>query len=66
MWKFENTSSREGRWTGEGNDMLTGDYRVFLVCNRQRKCFDADRQSNVWFLEEDPDRYFRKDEQNEV
>jgi hypothetical protein len=64
--KFENTSWREGRWTGKGNDMLTGDYRVFLVCNRQSKCLGDDRQSDVWCLDEDRDRYLRKDEQNAV
>jgi hypothetical protein len=64
--KFENTSWREGRWTGEGNDMLPGDYRVFLVYNRQSKCLGADRQNNVWCLDEDRDRYLRNDEQNAV
>ena len=64
--KFENTSWLEERWTVEGNNMLTGDFRVFLVCNRQRKCLGTDRQNNVWCLEEDWDRYLRKDEQNEV
>jgi hypothetical protein len=32
------------KWTGEGNDMWKRDYRVFLVGNRQRKCFGTDRQ----------------------
>jgi hypothetical protein len=54
-----NTTWREGRWTGAGNHVLTSDYRVFLTGDRQTKCLDGDRQKTVWCLDQHELRYLR-------
>ncbi len=43
----------QGSRTGEGNDVLSGGYRVFLTGDRQTNCLRGDRQRTVWCLEED-------------
>ena len=37
----------QGSRTGEGNDVLPGDYRVILTGDRQRKSLRCDRQRTV-------------------
>ncbi len=54
-----NTTWWEGRWTGEGNHVLTGGFRVFLTSDRQTKCLDGDRQRTVWSLDQHELHYLR-------
>ncbi len=61
-----NSTWTEGRWTGGGNHVLSGGYRVFLPGDRQTKCLGGDRQRTVWCLDQHERRYpeFVTDEQN--
>ncbi len=54
-----NATCREGRWTGEGNHVLSRGYRVFLVGDRRTKCLDGDRQRTVWCLQQHQHCYLR-------
>ncbi len=54
-----NETCREGRWTGDREDVLPWDYRVFLTGDRQTKCLDGDRQRTVWCLEQHELHYLR-------
>jgi hypothetical protein len=42
-----NATWMQGSRTGEGNDVLSGGYRVFLTGDRQTKCLHGDRQRTV-------------------
>ena len=53
------TTWREGMWTGTGNHVLSGGYRVFLAGDRQTKCLGGDHQRTVWCLDQDQLYYLR-------
>jgi hypothetical protein len=54
-----NTTWREGRWTGAGKYVLTVGHRVCVGGDRQTKCLSGDRQRTVWCLEQDQLWYLR-------
>ena len=54
-----NATCREGRWTGEGKNVLPRGYRVFLVGDRRKKCLGGDRQRTVWCLQQHQRCYLR-------